>query len=432
MNNIVSIFISVIAAMSVANATIIPNTDRSEIRLGDGIKVEVDQRFPTCLQEFNRNDLIPEDGNHSADSGVSSRNLKMTSEIIKSYQSLDQYTHQSISADVQYMAYSGSASYSSEQERKFNREQITVGIQASADYGRFYIRNARLRPEIADLARTNLNSFYSQCGFEFVSGVSLGQGISIVLRTLDTSDYEHSDVKANAEAAVEGTSGSGSVSAAFSSVANSLMKYSSLEVFIYAFGAGELKSTSKILTTEKDIKAIVKEISDLMNQMKSEQAIVTNYLTAPYPIQQQPYKGILGDVKRQSILNLFSAFRGISSDLNGLKDYIHRDFQSDLGSLCAPDLKNFVGNKDRYLDCTEYSRYVKSQVEALQSARAAIAQEVKRCAENSFNDLCRLTDVQQAFKIAEQDRYWPAKYKKMLQVAQYRKTLKELIGGGRP
>lgn len=429
MKKIVMILPLVLAMQS--SATIIPNTSENELRLGDGIKVEVDQRFPTCLADFNRTDLVPEDRLVDGTTPTSSRVLKLTSEVIRSFQSLDQYTHQSISADVQYLAYSGSASYTSDQESKFSREQITVGIQASADYGRYYIPNPQLRPEYANLAQADVSRFYSQCGFEFVSGVVLGQGVSVILRTLDSSSYDHSSVSASAEASVEGVKGSGSISAAFASVATNLMKYSSLEVFIYAYGAGDLKSTTKVLTTEKDVKEIVKVLSEMINQINPDQAVVTSYMTSPYPIAHQPYKGILGDVKRQSIHSLYSAFRGVSSDLYLLKRYVNRDLRADLGKMCEPELKKYVESPNQYLSCEDYSRYLEAQVETLHQAQSQIAKEIKRCAENDFTDLCRLTDVEQSLRVAAQDRYWPSKYKRMLRKALYWKTLKEIIQGGR-
>lgn len=408
---------------SVSKGAVIINSVDNEIRLGAGVKVDLEQNFPSCLSDFDPSDLVAED----TGGGNGSRDLQLVSEVIHDHQTLDEYTHVNVAAQARYLAYSGSGSYNSVEAKEFDREQITVGIRATVDYGRYYIKKPTLRPDLDLLSQKDVHAFYNQCGWEYAAGVIKGQGISIVLKTLDINDFSYKKVEAEASGSADVGKLSGSASAAFASVASSLMKFSALEVQIRGFGVGDLSTTTKVLKTEKDVKEIVNVISEMIGGIKPSQAVVTAYLTSPYPIAYQPYKGVLGEARKNNLMGMFSSFRNLTSDLVILRDYVSNDFRRQLGNLCDDKFKDYIGKDDFYLSCDGYIDYLESQVSVLGKAQAQLANEIARCANSDYTDLCRAKDVKEAIDLSRQNRYWPKTYRRMLRMAEYKKILEEIM-----
>ncbi|KYG66554.1 hypothetical protein AZI86_05785 [Bdellovibrio bacteriovorus] len=401
----------------VGNAAILQNTEKNEAQLGSGIRVETEQLFPTCLQSFDRKEMISEDTLASTPVPESAKSVEVKSEVIRSYETLDEYTNTSFSASVQYMAYSGSAYYNREAQTKISSDTITVGIKAIANYGRWYIKNPVLKPEFARLAQTNIKEFYKRCGKEFVSGYKLGQGINIVLRTLDYSSYSYEKVDMGMSASGGSGGFSASVQAAFMSVASKLLNYSSLEVQINAYGLEGLQTTSRIIKTEKDVEKILETISAMIEEVEKKNAVVTDYLTAAYPIKDQPYTGALGEARRQSLKDLFAAFRQIDFDLSRMRSYVTHDYVAEFQKLC--DLNE--EDKRTLMTCERYQEYVKRQTTALNSARELVVKAIQDCANAEDIKNCRLADLDAQMMLAKETRLWPKQYRRKLEIAKYKR-----------
>lgn len=404
-------------------AAIIPNTDKNEVSLGKGIRVETEQIFPTCLETFQYDEMIAEDsfGNNRSPKGA--KTLEVKSEVIRSYQSLDEYTNESYSADVQYMAASGSAHYNREAHMQLSNDSITVGIKAHANYGRWYIKEPRLKAEFLKLAATNLPAFYKRCGQEFVSGYKLGQGISIILRTQDFSSLNQEKIDSGANASISAASGSASVQAAFLSVANKLLAYGSLEVQIVGYGVNGLSSTSQILKSKKDVESILDVISNMITDLDPNNAVVTHYMTSNYPISDQNYSGVQGEARRQSLSDLYSAYRQIETDLGRLRHYVNVDFKSDYQRLCELTEKE----TKKIPSCDQYTAYIASEVKNLSQAQDHLIKAIQDCALGDTIKSCRLADLETQIMLAQKSRLWPKQYRRLLEYAKYRRDIREEI-----
>lgn len=408
---------------SFAQAAIIRNSPDNEARLGHGIKVATEQLYPSCIRNFSPKDVVSEDALSNDHMPAGTLRLEVTSEVIRSYQKLDEYLNESISANVQYMAYSGSAQYSHEKQTSLSSDQITVGIRAKADFGRWYLKNPEIKTELQSVGKSNPQKFYQTCGTEFVSGYRLGQGLNIVLRTLETSSYSYEKIQAGATASAKFASGGGSVQAAFLNVASSLLKFGSLEVRIIGYGTGGLATTAEIIKTPKDVEKIVEIISDMLKQMDSKQSVITEYLTSPYPIQYQPYMAIAGEAQKTTLNDLYGAFRKVDSDLSRMRQYVAGSLVHDMGDLC--NIQEIRDGKE--MSCAQYAEYVQAQTEALDKARTELVAGVQRCANGNGIEGCKLTDLKVYLDLADQVRLWPGQYQHKLRVLKYVAELRARI-----
>lgn len=427
MNSVVkTVSIFLISVSQVSSAAILPNTDTNEAKLGGGIRVETEQIFPTCLEPFDRNKMQAEDSNSTTRDPKGAKTLRVKSEVIRSFESLDEYTNESISAEVSYMAYSGSAHYNRESKFSLSSDTITVGIKAEANYGRWYIRKPTLKSEFAKLAAKNPTEFYKRCGREYVSGYKLGQGLNIILRTEKFSSSSYEKVDAGVSGSVSaGQGASGSVQAAFLSVTEKLMNYSSLNVQIIGFGVNGLRSTSKILRSKRDVEEILRTISEMVAAISENNAVVTDYMTSTYPIMDQKYSGALGEARRQTLKGFYSAFRQVDTDLSRIRNYVNHDFRVDYQSLCD------LSAKDRgpAMSCDDYARYITDETINLNQARAKLIAAIQKCANGEGIDSCGLGDLEVQMRLAKRARLWPHQYRRTLEIAKYQRDIRDAIRG---
>jgi hypothetical protein len=400
-----------------ASAAVIQITEGTQLKLGSGVNYDTEQVFSQCIEEFSPSDIYAEDsitGEQSSAPG-SARALSVKSEVLRTLSEMASYENVSFAGQVQYMAYGGGASYSKESIQTTSSDQIAVGIKASADYGRFYLKNVRLKKEYQDLANKDINQFYKSCGHEFVAGYAVGQGVNIVLKSLDYSTYSYEKIDAHANASAGYGAFSGSVQAAFMSVASSLLNIGSLQVSIVGYGTTELKTTSSIIRTKKDVNEMVKVVTDFISGMSSSNAMKVAYYTQPYPIKDQQYRTAEMEFRHQRLFDMYSAYTKISTDYDRLRTYILTDYQKDLAVLC----KYSSGTKS----CKEYGDYLKQLATTYESAQAAMVIAIKTCGQAEDISHCQDSHVDEIFKTVTTPIMWPNQYQYILGLAYYKEFL---------
>ncbi len=406
----------------IADASIVLINDKTELKLGAGTNIETEQVFPQCIEAIKQQDLAPEDSTAIENDKIgSARRLSVDSEVVRTYEQMSNYQNESFAAEANYLAYSGSFNYEHEQKMQMSSDQIIVGIKAFADYGRWYITNPKIKKPYLELAKKDIDNFYKVCGHEYVSGFTLGQGIKIILKSMEYSkdSYERLNIKAKASA--KAASGSASVEGAFLSVATDLLKLGTLEVKIVAYGTNGISSISEILKTEKDVKSIVNVISELMREIKPEQSVKTSYLTSKYPILDQPYNQFDSEFKRESIKNLYYTFLKVNSDYQRLKSVAYIDIQNKNSNLCA--LKS-------EMSCVEFSAYLKKNLELYEKAVFAVLRTLQKCATDKNIEECRTSNMQEVFDLVLLPLQWPNQYLQKLRLLQYREKIREIIESG--
>lgn len=403
-----------------SNAGIIPINSTTETRLGFGINVATEQNFNKCIEEFNTADLIPEDYfSHDHNAPVTVRDLKIKTEIIRSRQTLDEYRNTSISAKANYMAYSGSASYNLEERDKVSSDQIIVGIRAHADLGRYYIKSPKLKNDYKKLSDTNLNEFYKQCGHEFVSGFIRSQGVSIILRSLNTVNETYKKMEAKIKTGVNAGNASGSIEGTFLNVANSLVQYGALSIEIYAYGVGGLQSFTKLISSENEVKLFLNSVSTILNASNFDNAGKSNYITSTYPIKNQPYNSEETKFQKQSMQDLAYAIEKANNDYRSLKNAVLTDLNKDYSNLCKVNYK---------ITCSDYNQYLKAKLINRETIVGTLLGSLNRCATIGTFDACKLSTVIDHINEAQSDNInWPHQYLQILKNLEYENKIKEFI-----
>lgn len=410
-----------------SSAMILTNGSESEFRIGEGIRIDTEQRLPTCLTSASTQ--FDSDKVDATTAGAGSvRNMQVRSEIIRSRVQMDSYSRQNTSLKVRYLALSGAFKYSSEDSTSFSKDQVVVGLSASVEYGRKYLNAPKLAKKYKQLGDQNIDEFFNQCGHEFVSGVELGQGINVILKTVDSQLLNSSVVAAKLEAALDGLSkGGANLEASVSTVALSLLKYSQLEIQVVAYGLGGINQFAKVLTEKKDVEDIAHDLGNILMQVNPKDATVTSFLTSPYGEVARSPVSALANIKRIALNRIVESIVEVTDDMNSLKKYLAKDLLSDLGDLCESDLTKYIESNKKYMSCSDYMSALSVRVANLSSAQSKLIGELRRCMEAPINDVCDGTDLNIYIDLIKQEFLWPGGYKALLLRAKYRQFVEGLV-----
>jgi len=391
---------------AIAHATILDVHDRSELRLGYGVDPLTEQIFDQCI-EFTSADVKPESGIFESEK-FSSVNTPVTVEHITSMDQMSKYSSSSMSGSVSYTSVSASMSESTTNASSMFSDRASVGLDMSADYGRRYITNVNVKPYYEELFKTDKEKFYELCGREYVAGYKLGQGLRVLMSVSASSASSYATLNRSIGAAVQyGGLGAG-ISGAFSNASSSLMTSSALEVSLYAYGAGPLKSVSQIVKTESDANQFRALLSSYVDLMTPDLAVKTHYITMPYFLYESGGGPILRETQRRVVRSLYSDFLLLNDHLKRLDN-----------SLRSNSLRSYIGNKvcDKYSDqCDNYIASIKLYRDETESAIQEVetlfhqcknAEKVSDC--KTFSEIHTMNDM--LMKII-----WPNHFRyKMLQ-----------------
>lgn len=327
---------------------VLPIHDKSELSLGRGVNSLTEQPYEECVvydtEKF-------EDGSSSLNPGdFTASSLPVKIEQITTYEQMSKYSSMAISASVSYSFASGSMAYASAEGMSMFSDQASVGMDISADYGRWFLTNVRIKPEYATLPR---EEFYKRCGREYVAGYRLGQGIRVKMSVSASATSSYSQMSAAVSAAVSAGGFGGSAAASFSQAASSLLSASSLQVDMQSYGSGDLRGVSSIIRTESDATKFRDTISQYIGALEPKKAVRTHYITRAYFSDDGDHDPILIEVKRRTVQSLYSDFLMLMSNKDRI-DAATRGgrLRQFLGDICEKKPKEC----DAYLDKMEKER----------------------------------------------------------------------------
>lgn len=393
-----SIWILTVLFGAQAQAAIITITPETELRLGDGVETITEQHFNSCV-EFDEKDLYSEDG---VSDEISARKSELNLELVTSYRDFDRYTNISISGSIKAMSGGGSFSMNSESRYTMHSDQAALGISSHADYGRWYLRKVKLKPELLKLAQTNPDKFYEMCGKEYVAGYVSGQGVKVLLTTAQNSEYSYERLQASLQASYNGGAYSGKMSAAFENVTTELIKNGMLKIHFLGYGSGEMKAEEALIRDHKDIKEYREKIADIVKAIEGKSAMRIAYLTRPYPGLSGLFNPILIAHQKQTIELLFANYRRLYDTRTRLTNIMGPQFASFAERECVVDYKKY---------CVDY-------VAALEKTRSFVEESIKLieklsqdCIKAKEVSQCRLPTVQEVNMDALNRVQWPLQFK---------------------
>lgn len=342
---------------------LIPARENTEVRLGYGVDVVTEEPLEKCI-EWNKDSYEREDaaaGAKAADG--STRSLGIQVEHISSYEQYDDFSRQSVSANISYKVYSGSYNYEGNHSSKMQSDQVMVGMKAFADYGRSYLKDVKLRPEFAELLEKDPKAFYTRCGTEYISGFKEGQGIYMLMSTTSNLQESYDHVSHSVKASMKSVGVKADFSASFLDIATSLLKFGSLKIDVRLVGGSSLSSISNLVSSTMDVENFKTKITDIMKGLERSAAQRYVYISSPYPGITDKDGKILASIKKETLKDLFSDYRKLMDNLVRLRKIIR---SSD--SFILP-ISGFANICTKYpLQCKEYLLTLGTREKALRNA----------------------------------------------------------------
>jgi hypothetical protein len=388
---------------SVGFGTVLQITPSTELSLGRGADSLTEQAYDQCitydLEKF-------EDGSSTLKPGEFTANqLPVKIEQITSYEQMSEYSATSISASVSYSFVSASMSYSSSQGSNMFSDQASVGMDVSADYGRWFITNVQIKPEYASLAR---DEFYKKCGKEYVAGYRLGQGVRVKMTVSASATSSYSQMSTAVGVAVStGEIGVG-VAGAFQNAASSLMQASSLQVDMTAYGAGDLNKINTLIATENDAVKFRNTLATYVSGLDAKNAVRTHYITRAYYPEDNTFDPMLIQVQRQTVQSLYSDFAMLTQNKQRLEAATRNGkLRQFLGDIC----------QKKPTECATYVTTMEHEQNWITDQIAKLDDLSKQCIQATKTSDCKTYAEVNIMQDQLENIIWPVNYRYQLMQA---------------
>lgn len=407
--------LAALMAANISHAAVLRNDVNTTIRLGYGIDTDIAQVFDgeSCV-EFDPNNVVNEDSrNPNEQAPTHTKLFNVAKEVVSSSLQMDEYTHTSVSASINYMVASAGYSMDDKQVSKLKSDQVAVGIKVDADYGRWYLKNVKLKPEMARLAQRDLQAFFAKCGHEYVSGFKLGQGLKVLMTTVSRSSFYRHDRTEEFNADVGSGDVSAKVNATIQQSAMQLLNYGSLQVKVTGYGNSGISVVSDILRNEGEVKKFVEQVSKMVSDMTTNSAVKSAYVTSRYPgIPSSAYDPMLAQIKYNTYQSLFSDFRKVLSDLERLRLIARNGFAGQFWTMC---------NASSAQKCQEYGNYINYLIGINEQALRDINSAARKCVKAVKAEDCVSTSVWVVNPVLgelQKSVKWPYQFRKELYQAE--------------
>lgn len=402
--------------------SIITVTPATELTLGYGTNADTEDRLGECIDTSQAIYEAADGQPNTIAPDSPSAALALDVKSISSYTDIDTFTDISVSGKIKTASYGGGFSYNNTEIYSLTADSAMVGIRASADYGRWYLKDPKLKPEYQELYKRDPAEFFRVCGTEYVSGYRLGQGVKVLLSTANKSTYSYEKISASANASASFGAGSGSVSASFLNVASSLLKMGSLNVSVRAYGSQGLDTLSGLITAQSDVTKLAEQISQIVGKMKPDHSTRYVFLTSPYPVQSLSFNNspIMREHRAQTLRSLYDDYRRLSQDLTRANALVTNlpSLLGQWGALCNYATAESGSCENYIAKMNELRTKIQDAIGKLDglSRECAIAQKIADCRAGDAADV-RVNELT--------IKTWEQQYKKLLREAL-------LIAGTRP
>ncbi len=395
-------------------AAIIPEHKNLQLRLGAGVDPVTDNVYEKCVS-YNSEVFTDEDeySQYTSESDVPPKSLEMSVEMITSYRDVDKYTNTQVSAGGSYAGFSGNVSYGEESRFSLESDRAMVGIEASAEYGKWYATDVELKPEFKKLYQENPQEFFRRCGKQFVAGYVKGQGIRILLATEKLSIYNYSKIVATAEASygVEGLSADASVG--FMQVASELSKLGSLSVEMNAWGTAPFKNLSPMVNSPSDVQTFRDNVSKLVDAMETSDRVVVKWVTEPYPGVGSTDNRLMVEHQRGTLHELINIFRRLSGARKRLSRFV-TSWDQHIYPFCS---NNQIERCERYVDKMD------TRFENIGEAIKEVESLYNKCLDAQTTEDCQLPSIATINVDSLTEIKWPSRMRYEL----YEQQLLEMV-----
>lgn len=388
---------------------LIPSRENTEVRLGYGVDIITEEPLERCM-DWDEGEYIREDAAAGAQAAEqSTRGLEIHVEQISSYKQYDEFSRQSVSANISAKFYSGGYNYDGNRSSKMQSDQVIVGMKAFADYGRSYLKNPRLKPEFQELLEKNPRVFYARCGTEYISGFNEGQGIYVLMSTTANLQESYRNVAQSLKAKMRAFGAKAELSASFENIATSLLKFGALKIDVSLMGGSSLGSLSVLLSNDVDVAQFKEKIAEIMGELQRSAAQRHIYISSVYPGISSREGKVLASIKRETLKELFADYRKLMDNLLRLRKIIH---SSDTFELPTSGFSNICTKYP--VQCKEYLLQLAEREKGLRGALDKVNELSDNCVAAEKPSECKTLSPQE-LNIDEMTLIdWPDQFKGFL------------------
>lgn len=237
-----------------------------------------DNAFPDCVDS----DGI-ESGNHNQRMG-SSDSSRVSLKLLKTREDFYQFINFSASMGGSYKFFSGSASYSMEQEDKFHSDSITWAVMFETNYGIYRLKNPRLKSAYKDLPIDRLRA---RCGREVVLKTRKAVSVFATFTLKNVDESHRREIRAKLDVSMRSGIWDAKLQTSYTNILRTALAKSELELEVWAVGGKGIVNLKELVTTgSKDGESpyelfarVPKVLEDYIGNLGASQAAPVEFYT---------------------------------------------------------------------------------------------------------------------------------------------------------
>ncbi|HAG91027.1 MAG TPA: hypothetical protein DCL41_04105 [Bdellovibrionales bacterium] len=337
---------------SVSQAAIYDYSPDSRLYMGGGFNpYKPTSGYLNCV-EFDAQ-VSPDNDNNPNATYSSSVDIKQ----IKSRTDFYSFLNFSTSVSGSYSFMGGSASYSLLDERAFHSDSLTFMVLFKNDYGRFVLKNPRLKSEYKNLEQTKL---VKTCGTEIVTEMRKGVMAYALFTIKNVNQSQRREIEAKLSASAGGSFWSASMDMNYKSVLRTALQASDISVSVRALGGTGIVDLNQIIGGSNDEQINLDKIPTILSQyvekFRVSNAVPTQYTTTDIQAFRSDVSITTATFDQLTIGELFSTYEDFSSIIGRLQKILYGSDSTayDLTPQVRMDLE------DKLLEYSNYRRKIKS------------------------------------------------------------------------
>lgn len=272
-----------LAGIGAASAEIYRISPGSALAIGEGFDPRQPRRiYLPCIDHdglWATGSLKPGDKPVEGKPYTTSAGFSFQSTQIESRKQLYEFVSISASVSGGYAFFSGSASFLSEDEFKFDEYSYHFAMKASTEFGEFRLIKPRLNADAQVALYRSPSAFFERCGTEFVGQQTRGAAISVVYSVHTIDQAKRSRIEASLSASFQGGVGSVGGNFNYKEVLAEALKTGSLKIHVYGFGGEGVAKLKDLVTNNTDVAKVKQTIQDYVQGLDVHSSVPVAYAT---------------------------------------------------------------------------------------------------------------------------------------------------------
>jgi hypothetical protein len=210
---------------------------------------------------------------------TTSAGFSFQSSEIESRKHLYEFVNISASVSGGYGFFSGSASFLSEDEFKFDEHSYHFAMRAVTEFGEFRLINPKLNAQAKEALARSPAAFFERCGTEFVGQQTRGASIAVVYSVYSLDQSKRSRIEASLKAGFDSGASSAGGNAEYTKILAEAIQTGTLKIHVYGFGGEGMSALNELVTSSADIPKVKAAIQDYVKKLNVQSSVPIAYAT---------------------------------------------------------------------------------------------------------------------------------------------------------